>query len=292
MNICFNMNTTDEMRRAIFRNKDFRIGMSLGINRKEIIEIVQLSQEGAIPHQTAPRTDSHLYHKKLATQYTEYDTKKAAEYLDKVLPNKDAQGRRLGPDGKPFSFVMEIDASRTTYVDALELIKPQWAKLGVEMIIKTMERSLWEERCRARNLEFHASAHRFGGGSGLEVTLDPRYFFPQNTGNSLFAKAWAFWYVDPKAKDAEEPPAAAKKQMELYNTVLVTADPKKQDELMTQILDIAAEEFYSIGTVQEPDFFCVVTDRLKNVPKSMPNSSQYGTPNPTEPSQYFIDESA
>ena len=70
---------------------------------------------------------------------------------------RNADGIRIGPDGEPISIIMELDQGRTTYIDTMELVKPTWAKVGVEVNVKTMERSLWEERCRRRNLEFHAS---------------------------------------------------------------------------------------------------------------------------------------
>jgi len=109
----------------------------------------------------------------LATQYTEYNLDLANKHLDKAgYTERAADGFRLGPDGKRISFVMEIDQGRTTYIDALTLIKPSWEAVGVEMVVRTMERSLWEERCRGRNLAFHASGHRFGG-SGDAVILYP-----------------------------------------------------------------------------------------------------------------------
>ena len=99
--IQLNLNTPDPVKRELFRNKDFRIGLSYAINRKEIIELIYGGQGN--PHQGAPRPESPFYHKRLATQYTEYDVAKANEYLDKVAPKKDAAGYRLGPDGKRIS---------------------------------------------------------------------------------------------------------------------------------------------------------------------------------------------
>ncbi|MEZ4615359.1 MAG: ABC transporter substrate-binding protein [Caldilineaceae bacterium] len=168
--IQFNMNTTDENLREIFRNKDFRIGMSHAINRQEIIDLVHVGQ--GEPWQASPRPESRYHHERLATQYTEYSPDLANEYLDKAgYTERDAAGFRLGPDGNRISFIMEIDQARTTYIDAMALIKPAWEAVGIECNVRTMERSLWEERCRGRSLEFHASGHRFGGGSGDAVVL-------------------------------------------------------------------------------------------------------------------------
>lgn len=285
--IQFNLNTTDEVLREVFRNKDFRIGLSHAINRQEIIDLVHVGQ--GQPWQASPRPESRFHHERLATQYTEYNVDLANEHLDKAgYTERDAEGFRLGPDGKRISFVMEIDQGRTTYVDALQLIKPYWEAVGVEMNVRTMERSLWEERCRSRNLEFHASGHRFGGGSGDAVILDARYWLPIDTGNSMYAKAWAYWYVDPTDELAEEPPAEVQQAMEIYRQIGMTSDDEEQVKLMMQVLDIAADQFYAIGTVLEPNAFGIVTNRMRNAPKLVPNSWIYPTPAPYNPEQFWV----
>ncbi len=288
--IQLNLNTTDDVLREIFRNKDFRIGLSHAINRQEIIDLVHVGQ--GEPWQASPRPESRYHHEQLATQYTEHNVDLANEHLDKAgYSERDADGFRLGPDGNRISFIMELDQGRTTYIDAMALIKPQWEAVGVEVNVRTMERSLWEERCRGRSLDFHASGHRFGGGSGDAVVLDARYWLPMNNGSSMYAKAWSFWYNDREDELAEEPPENVKRAMDLYDAIGLTADDEEQFQLMMQVLDIAAEEFYAIGTVLEPSAFGIVTNRMRNVPKRLPNSWIYPTPAPYNPEQFWAEES-
>lgn len=286
MNIILNMNCKDPVIKEIARNKDFRIGLSYAVNRQEIIDVVFLGQ--GKPSQTAPRPESKYYHKQLATQYIEYDLAKANASLDKAYPKKDAQGFRLGPDGKRISIIFEIDSGRTTYVDALELIKKSWAKVGVEINVKTMDRALWEQRVRGTDFEFHGSCHIFGGGSGDAVILDPRYWFPQNTGNSFWAKAWAWYYVDKKSPLAEEPPADVQKQMGLYDQIRATSDDQKQQDLLKQILDIQADQFPTIGTAIDGNFYGICVDRLKNTPKVVASSWDFPTPAPLNPCTFYF----
>lgn len=286
MNILLNMNCTDPVIQEIARNRDFRIGLSHAINRQELIDVVYLSQ-GA-PAQTAPRPESKYYHEKLATQYLEYNPDLANEYLDKAYPDKDAEGFRLGPDGKRISLIFEIDSGRTTYIDNLELIKKTWADAGVEMTVKTMDRALWEQRVRGTDFEYHASCHIFGGGAGDAVILDPRYWFPANTGNSFWAKKWAYWYVDPESELAEEPPAEVKQQMALYDEIRATSDDAKQQDLLRQILDIQAELFPTIGIAYDGNFYGISVNRLKNTPASLPSSWDYPTPAPANPCTWYF----
>jgi peptide/nickel transport system substrate-binding protein len=287
MNIALNMNCTDPVIREIARNKDFRIGLSHAYNRQEVIDVVFVGQ--GKPAQTAPRPESKYYHQRLATQYLDFDLAKANASLDKAYPKKDAQGFRLGPDGKRISLIFEIDSGRTTYIDSLELIKKTWAKAGVDMTVKTMDRALWELRVRGTDFEYHASAHIFGGGAGDAVILDPRYWFPQNTGNSFWAKAWAYWYVNPSSPIAEEPPEEVKKQMKLYEEIRATSDDKKQQDLLKQILDINADLFPTIGTAYDANFYGITLDKLKNTPKSLPSSYDYPTPAPANPATWYFE---
>jgi peptide/nickel transport system substrate-binding protein len=289
MIIQFNQTTTDPVLREVFQNKDFRIGMSYAIDRQEVIDVVHVSQGEA--WQASPRPESRFHHERLAKQYTEYNPELANEHLDKAgYTQRDAAGFRLGPDGKRISFIMEIDASRVTYIDALELILTHWEAVGVEMIVKTMDRSLWEERCRSNNTDFHASAHRFGGGSGDAVILDARYYLPIDSGNSMYAKGWAFWYNNPENPNAVEPPAEVKRAMELYDRIPLISSDDEQFDLMMQVLDIAADQFYCVGTVLEPNAFGVVTNRMRNTPALLPNSWIYPTPGPYNPAQFWVDD--
>jgi peptide/nickel transport system substrate-binding protein len=289
MIIQFNQTTTDPVLREVFQNKDFRIGMSYAIDRQEVIDVVHVSQGQA--WQASPRPESRFHHERLAKQYIEYNPELANEHLDKAgYSGRDASGFRLGPDGKRLSFIMEIDASRVTYIDALELILNHWTEVGVEMIVKTMDRSLWEERCRSNNTDFHATAHRFGGGSGDAVILDARYYLPIDSGNSMYAKGWAFWYNNPENPNAVEPPAEVKQAMEVYDRIPLISSDDEQFDLMMQVLDIAADQFYCVGTVLEPNAFGVVTNRMRNTPSLLPNSWIYPTPGPYNPAQFWVDD--
>ena len=69
-NVCsihFNQTLSDTVKAEVFGSKDFRVGMSYAINRKEVIEIVFAGQ--GTPAQVAPNTDS-LYYIKAWTRNT------------------------------------------------------------------------------------------------------------------------------------------------------------------------------------------------------------------------------
>ncbi|KQN71536.1 ABC transporter substrate-binding protein [Devosia sp. Leaf64] len=282
----FQLNLThpDPAKRALYQNKDFRAALSHSIDRQAVIDTIFIGQ-GA-PAQPSIRPEDPLYNEQLAAQFTAYDTAKANELLDAIIPNKDGEGMRLDEAGKRVTIIFEIDQVRQTFVDSFQLVLPMLRAVGIDAQMRTMDRSLWEVRVRQGG-EYDATVHKFGGNGGIVAILDPRYFFP-NTTEAMYAKGWQIWYNDKDSVDAVEPPEATKRQFEAYNELRQSSDPVRQNELMAEILQIAADEFYVFGITLPLDGYGIVANRLKNVQPTMPNSWGYPTPAPTNPEQYYI----
>jgi peptide/nickel transport system substrate-binding protein len=260
--IYLNMTHKDPKMREMFANKQFRQALSLGINRKEIIDLVYLGQSE--PYQTGPRPGHPWYNEKLARQFTSHDPKQANEILDKIgYDKRDAQKMRLRPDGQKVFF--SIDVIPTLYpdaVDTLELVKRHWAEIGVDMKVNTI-------------------------AGGLDPMLDARDYFAQHTQGSRYAIPWTQWYVSG-GKDGQEPPASQKTRMKLYDDARATADLKKRGELMKQVFDQCAEAFETIGVCLAVNSFGIARNNLQNVPKSYPNAWSWPNPGPALPQQFFF----
>src|SRR5690606_36175015 len=207
-----NLNHLDPIKNALFNNKDFRIALSHAIDRQALIDAVFVGQ--GEPAQPSIRKGDPLYNERLYSQYTEYDPARANEILDTLLPNKDGEGFRLDEQGRRVSIIFELDQTRTTFLDMFELAVPMFQAVGIDAQVRSMDRSLWEERVR-RGREFDATAHQFGANSGIAAMLDARYFVPINS-NSLYAPGWQLYHVDPSAANAIEPPADVKAQQDRY----------------------------------------------------------------------------
>jgi peptide/nickel transport system substrate-binding protein len=281
MIVALNLTCPNKQLRAIFQDLNFRAGLSHAINRKELIDVIWVGQ--GEPYQLGPRPTSPYYNEKLAKQYTEFDIKKANEYLDKVLPKKDASGMRLMPDGKPISFTFEITNTSTERSNAGPMISKYFKAVGVDMIAKVEDRAIMYQHKGANEFE----AMCWGGDGGLDVILEPRWYFPYSD-ESQYGIAWQYWYnKDPRG---EEPPAAPKKQMELYDQLKATGDTKKQDDLMKQILQISQEQFYAIGISLPTNGYGILKNNFKNVPKIMPGAWLYPNPGPAAPEQFYFDK--
>lgn len=279
--IYLNLTHKDPKMREMFGNKQFRQALSLGINRKEIIELVYLGQSE--PWQTGPRPGHPWFNEKLARQFTQYDPKQANDMLDKLgYAKRDGQNFRLRPDGQKVFFA--IDVIPTLYpdaVDTLELVKRHWAAIGVDIKVNTIERALYYTRGDSNDHD----AATWPGPGGLDPMLDARDYLAQHTQGSRYAIPWTLWYVSG-GKDGQEPPESQKQRMKLYDAARATADLKKRGELMKQVFDLAADAFETVGVCLAVNAFGICKNNLQNVPKSYPAAWSWPNPGPALPQQF------
>jgi peptide/nickel transport system substrate-binding protein len=272
--VSINLNLThkNEAMRKVMQNKDFRIGLSYALNRQDIIDTIFVGQ--GQPWQAAPRETSAFYVKQLATQYIEYDVKKANEYLDKVLPKKDASGMRTFDDGKPFTFVLEAaDSPVKEFPDVANMIAKHWKAVGINVQAKAESRDIFYTRKEANDHD----AALGGSEGGINAITDPRSYLPWST-ESDFAEGWAYWYNKSKPDLQMEPPAEVKELMNLYDKLAATGSVDDQITIMKQLLQKSADIFMVLGVCTPADSYAVVSDKMQNVPKTLINT--FNCPNP------------
>lgn len=282
LTLSLNLNDKDPVLRKIFQNKDFRIALSHAIDRYTLIDQFV---PGALPHQAAPRPESPLYHTVLARQYLQFDPEIAVDHLAKAgLVAKNDDGILLRPDGKPLTFTIDTEgADRFSMLDA---VTQYWRELGVGVTARNLPR---DEFVALRETNDH-NASAWGGDGGLDAMVIPINYLPMSSESSWFATGWAHWYLNPESPDAITPPEAVQAQLALYDQLKQTANAEKQSQLMRDILDISADQFYVMGIALPPNRKGVVAKNFRNVPKVIPAAWSYATPAPTNPSQYYIEQ--
>lgn len=282
LTLSLNLNDKDPVLREVFQNKNFRIALSHAIDREAIIDRFV---PGAIPHQAAPRPESPLYHTVLARQYITHDQPLALDYLARAgLAKRDKHGFLLRPDGKRLSFTIDTEGSdRYRMLDA---VIQYWRDLGIDVTARNLPRDMFVALRRSN--DHHASA--WGGDGGLDAMVIPINYLPMSVESSWFATGWANWYLNPDSPDAMTPPAPVQAQLALYDQLKETANKVKQNQLMRDILDISADQFYVMGIALPPNRKGVVAKNFHNVPKMIPAAWSYATPAPTNPSQYYIEQ--
>ena len=284
--LAINLTHLDPVKREIFQNKDFRIGLSHAINRQEIVDIVYLGQ--GVPRQIAPQSDSPFYDEEFANQYTEYSVDIANEHLDKAgYAERDDEGFRLGPDGNRISIVIEAgDLFGRGWPDVLELVQGYWGAVGIHMEPRIIDRSLLV----SRKVNSEHDATIWGASGGLDVYLTPIWYFPSDPVESAYAPLWTKWYFDPET--GEEPPDAAKQQMRLFDQIKGTGDLELQAELMGELLAIAKDQFYVMGINSTPPGYGIAKNYFRNVPAASTGSWKFPWPAPINTTLFFIEEGA
>ena len=282
MVINLNLMAKDKELRDLFNTKDFRIALSHGMNRKEIIDTALLGD--GEPWQNGPFENHPNFHKRIATQYLDYDVAKANALLDGLgLTKRGPDGTRLLASGKPIKFKIDvIPTLQPEQVDMLQLIERQWAKIGIDMDVNSLERTFFYER--TSNSNDHDAAVWGGQASWVPGEI-PQQIVPVHH-DSRWGIPWVQWYKTG-GKQGEEPPASVKERMKLYDEARATTDPEKRRALMLKIADIAADEFEVFSVTKALPTYGIAKTTLKNVPATMPSSWYYPTPAPTLPQTWF-----
>jgi peptide/nickel transport system substrate-binding protein len=158
-----------------------------------------------------------------------------------------------------------------------------WKAVGVDTAVKSEDRSLFYERKDANQ----ADCTVWTGDGGLKCEMvECRWWFPY-TNESNYAPLWQT-YFNSRGADGEKPPPETLKQMELYWEMVKTPDEAGQKDLFRQILQIAKEQFYAIGTVRIPESYGIVKNNLHNIPGIFPESHVWACPANTNPEQWYF----
>jgi len=279
--IFLNLFHKDPVLHKLFRDKRFRVALSVAINREEINGL--LFRGMGTPAQPFPGPGTPWYVKKFFKEYTEYDPQKANKLLDEIgLTKRGAEGYRLRADGKRLKFVIyAFTPWPEENVEAMELVKGYWKDVGIQVVVKPTDRGLWVTRVTA--CEHDAASYAANMGfPGAPPIVRVESFPLANT--SYWAPMWGVWF-STAGKSGKEPPQEVKRLMELRSEITKEPSIEKRIELTKEALAIHAENLWMIGIICPPTVgdFKIAKNNFRNVPE-VPlgeNQSPYAC-------QYFI----
>jgi len=270
----------DPVLRDILQNKDFRIALSYAIDRKKINSIAYLDQGVIRSEMVTP--DSAFYVPEVENLYTDYDPKKAAEYLDKAGLKMGPDGKvRLRPDGKPLELTIETERTGAD-VDALQLIVETWNAVGVKTALKTMNRDAFWPRATGNQVQISV----WSTDRGLEPFVDPIYIFPFDE-RSWMAPDYGIYYKTAGAKGIKPTGKLAEAQA-LFDQFKATVDPAKQLEIGKQLIKMSVEEVWTLQTVGMTPVPTVVKNNFRNVPEKYTADWIFMAPGNLDPSHFFF----
>jgi peptide/nickel transport system substrate-binding protein len=240
----FNMTTKDEQLRELFQERDFRIAVSLSVDRAEVQEMTAIGY--GTPMQYTPPKDSEYHSEKLANAYIEYDPDRANELLDGLgyISERDDDGYRLFPDGSRVRFTCL--GGSTEIQDREQMLVEYLSAIGLEMNYKGMDRTLRIDMHQSNEVQMTTSEM----DRNLIPLADPQIWTKHtNINDRPWANAWTAWYIDPTHPIAEEPPQDHW-IWDIWNAweeIQATPDKEQQKVLWFDIMDIWARELPSVG---------------------------------------------
>lgn len=267
------------MKHALLNRREFRQALSLALDRRGIIR-AEYNGLG-VPAQIDPGPGSPFHHAPLFNAFTAHDPARANALLDQLgLTRRDSEGYRAFSDGTRLTLYVHL----TDYTGAgpIQLVIDDWATVGLRAVVKEQTRTLFQSQ--QLGLEHDISV--WTGESEFMPLLSPRSFVPVQV-HAFYAPAFGVWYANGgfygqlEARPGAQPPPPRhplRSTMELYDDALGQTDPQAQVETFRRILQIAAEELWSINIATPPPQQVVVDRALRNVPPVAIVGTLYRTP--------------
>ena len=258
-----NLNHNDPTWRKLFRNVDFRRALSVSIDRESINNVLYFGL--AITGNNTVLPSSPLFRQKFQSNWSNFDTAKANDLLDGIgLTERDSDGTRLMPDGRPIEIIVETAGEETEQTDILELISENWQAIGIRLFTKPSQRDIF------RNRVFSGETH-MSVWSGFEngvptADMSPAELAP-TTQQSLQWPKWGQYYET--SGRAGEPPdlPEARELMSLNDAWRATNSTAERKDIWLRMLDIHCEQQFTIGVIAGVVQPIIVNKRLRNIPE-------------------------
>jgi len=285
--IYFNLNyDKDPELSKWFGNTDFRRALSLGIDRDQLNETFWLGT--GTPGSMVPgETNKYNPGAEFRTRWHTHDVAQANALLDKAgLTQKDGEGLRQRSDGKG-RLRLEITtygAQFLPYTQIMEVIGQQWKRIGIDLTIKEVERSLGEKQHAANETIMFV----WTGDGTDNVFLFSGNLFPTggtNAGGPLYGQ----WFQTFGAQGLEPPPRL-KEMMEKFRKAFGVPEAERI-QLAKEVWQINTDECYRIGVVGLAAASMgvrVVKNTMGNVPERQFNSPVVKNPSISRPMTFYF----
>jgi peptide/nickel transport system substrate-binding protein len=267
--ISFMLNLTfdDDNWRKVVRDLRFRQALSMAINRKEIIENFYLGEFASLSEQINP---------------SEYNVEEANRLLDEILPDKDSDGFRLGPDGERFRIPFEIMDLSEDHIPMGELMAEYWKNIGIFTSVKTIDGTLYGERAAANKIQATAiwCALNMWPSAGWDDYLPH---------NGSWGQLWSDWYTS-QGESGEEPPEEVKQLFETHGDFMsATLGSPEYESALEAILKSYRDNVWIFNPVEDFYYPTFWTTRIKNVGEGV-KEDVFGIVVNIAMEEWFIDE--
>ena len=244
--IMFNETFDDPDWQKISQDVRFRQAVSLAVNRQELIDTVYYGY-ASLPLEL------------VGEQYSKFDVPAANKLLDDMgLTERNADGIRLYPSGKPFAILLQHAATAPDFVPVADLVAQYLKEIGIKVTVKQVDGSLHSEMQQANQVQATISwSHDRGWDNGAV--------------SGLVGGAGRLWYnwVRTDGEEGEEPPAWI---MEAYDIDSrrwqAVSGSEEYKEIVAEGTQWCRDNLPFVNFVENVKYPMVVSVKLGNIPQS------------------------
>ena len=258
-----NLNFSDDVWRNVLRDARVRRALSLAIDRQTINQALYFKLAHPAANSVLPA--SPFYSEENAAAWAQYDVDQANALLDEAgLDQRDKNGIRLLPDGRPMELVIETAGERQEVENALQIVTDTWREIGVKLVMRPLDRDILRNRVFAGN---SMASVWFGWDDGIpQAHTSPAYLAPTDQVFLAWPKWGQYYQTGGEAGETPDMPEA-QRLMELAHEWQIATTDEQRAAVWTEMLKIHADQVYAIGILNGAPQPIVVSNRLRNVPE-------------------------
>jgi len=257
-----NLNVNDPVWRQVLRDVRFRRALSLAIDRSLVNQVLYFGL--AIESNNTVLPQSPLFREQYRDRWARYDRKQASQLLDQVGLRMGRDGVRRLPDGRPLEIIVETAGESTEHTDVLELIRETWREVGIKLFSKPSQREAWRNRIFSGETVMSVWS---GIENGLATPDNaPDELAPTSQSQHQWPKFGQFLETAGKSGEAVDIPEV-KELQRLYKAWLESATRQDRERAWHAMLELHAEQQFTIGVVSGVPQPVVARETLMNVPQ-------------------------
>lgn len=258
--------------RELLRNKWFRKGLSISLDRQRFIDVVWegigTPQQATISpqawHFAATTGEGPAIFKEWQESDAEYDVAGAEDYFDRAkFTDQDGDGWRDLPSGKPFELILDLGdwGGQIVPVDSTELAKEYWEAVGIKIVVNNlMGQPDWNLR-QEEGLYMLRNCH----ASEVDIWTYPDWIFPLRNN-----RAWPLegLYRQSGGTEGWEPEVGspAARLQNLYDIGQTTSSEQARHEIVWEAIRIHMDDGpFTLGVAGDQPMPVVVKIGFHNI---------------------------
>lgn len=257
-----NLNVHDPVWRTVLRDVRFRRALSLAIDRSEVNQVIYYGL--ALTAQNTVLPESPLFREEYGQAWIQFDLAQANRLLDEIgLTERNAEGLRLLPDGRPAEIIVETAGESTEQTDVLSLVRDSWLKVGIRLHSKPSQRDVVRNR-------IYSGETVMSIWEGLENGLPNADTIPEELAPThQIQYQWPMWgqFLETGGRSGEPVDMDKPKQLRaLLDEWYDTTSRARRKEIWHKMLGIWTDQLFTIGIISGAMQPVVANARLRNIP--------------------------